>query len=203
MRFALCLRGISDQFMKSYENLKTMVINDLRANGCTVDIFLNTYKTGVHEELIQCFQPVCVSYNEFTEVPFGESMYSIVPKQILQCCELVKDHNNHYDYIIITRFDLTFNKCISQEVIYRNTINMECLFVPDLNSGDNFILFPFADLSTVATSIMDCIENKDNSHQLWRYFELRGLKCHYIGGETGKRNPHYDVMFRFTRYLTD
>jgi hypothetical protein len=82
-----------------------------------------------------------------------------------------------------------------------NKINMECMFVPDYNSGDNFYLFKrdYLDLVIQATNML--LEHGCRAHQLYIFFDKLGLQNHYICGETTKRNPHYDVMFRFTRYL--
>jgi phosphoribosylaminoimidazole-succinocarboxamide synthase len=55
-------------------------------------------------------------------------------------------------------------------------------------------------MDIVHKSVSECLNNHI-SHQFFRYFEKNGLKCHYIGGETSKRNPEYDIMFRFTRNL--
>jgi hypothetical protein len=48
---------------------------------------------------------------------YGSSEYYIVPTQIIECCNMIKEYeienNITYDYIIITRFDLTFNNMYS------------------------------------------------------------------------------------------
>jgi len=51
MKVALCLRGLTNLFLKSYDNLKLNIIDDLKKHN-DVDIFLNTYKTDLHDELI-------------------------------------------------------------------------------------------------------------------------------------------------------
>ena len=122
----------------------------------------------------------------------------------MECCELVKNyelkHNINYDYIIITRFDLTFNTYFSDYNIDYEKINFECLLLPD-NSGDNFILFHRRFLDTVIDSIKTCIAENNHAHKLFIYFQNNNLKVHYICGETYKINPNFDVMFRFTRYV--
>jgi len=202
MKFALCLRGLNEQFRNSCQNLQAMIIDDLRKNGHTVDIFLNTYKNHLHSDLVDFFKPVDILYNEPRT---GSAMWTIVSKQVAECCKIVQEYeiknNVKYDYIIITRFDLTFNNKYSLYDINYNNINMECMFVPDFNSGDNFFLFPENFSDKVILSVNDCENEKNNSHQLWRYFEKQSLNCHYIGGKTSKRGENYDIMFRFTRHI--
>ena len=200
-KVALCFRGLTDYFLKSYDNINNFIINDLK-NEYDVDIFLNTYKTDLEDTLISLLKPVKILYNEMRS---GSSVHYIVPIQLIECCDLVKSYekekNIEYDYIIITRFDLTFNNTFSDYNVNFNKVNMECMLVPCYNSGDNFFLFKRNYLEPFKTSIQDCINDVNHSHQLYRYFEKNNLPTHYIGGETTKRNPVYDVMFRFTRYI--
>ena len=199
-KIALCFRGLNNYFLESYDNIKTFIIDDLKKNY-EVDIFLNTYKNDL-ESSLKMLDPVRILYNEMRT---GNTMHYIVPIQIIECCELVKNYekenNISYDYVIITRFDLTFNNTFSDYDTDLDKVNMECMFVPDYNSGDNFFLFKRSYLETIITSVKDCLNAGSNSHQLYKYFERNNLINHYICGETTKRNPEYDVMFRFTRYL--
>jgi len=202
MKIAFCIRGLHEEYKKSCENIKTMLIDDLRSSGNTVDVFFNTYETSLCSDLIDFYKPVHVEYKKPRQ---GPAMWVIVSKQIGECCDIIKQYSIAngvtYDYIIITRFDLTFNNKYNLYDIKYNKINMECMFVPDFCSGDNFLLFDtkFSDL--VKKSTLECDKAKDHSHKLWKYFERNGLMCHYIGGETTKRHPIYDVMFRFTRHI--
>lgn len=205
MRFAFCLRGQTrgKQFSKSYKNIKTLLIDDLKQNN-DVNVFINTYENEYNNILIDKLNPVNYHYNkEMNEDPYSY----IIPTQIIQCCKQVKEQEKNtdisYDCIIITRFDLTFNTHYSNYNIDYNKINMECMFVPDYNSGDNFLLFHRKYLDLIIKCMELSIESKEfqASHKWWKIFEKNGLECHYIGGETNKRHPHYDIMFRFTRYV--
>jgi hypothetical protein len=199
-KIALCFRGLTNYFLESYDNIQSLIIDDLKKEY-DVDIFLNTYKNEL-EDSLKILNPVKILYNEMRT---GNTMYYIVPIQIIECCELVKNYeienNISYDYVIITRFDLTFNNTFSGYDVDLDKVNMECMFVPDYNSGDNFFLFKRSYLEQIITSVKDCLNERSHSHQLYKYFERNNLRNHYIGGETTKRNPEYDVMFRFTRYL--
>ena len=208
MRIAFCIRGLSKEFEASFLNLKTTMLDDLQCQGHTIDIFLNTYYHNdptLFASMMTKFQPVKVLLNKMRTKP---AMTYIVPRQCLECIDLVRqyesEHRFQYDAVIITRFDLTFNAPFSSFDIPHDKLSMECMFVPDRNSGDNFFYIPRHYLDAAYTSIQQLQAKRKISHQAWRFFEKNGIPCHYIGGETTKRNPHYDVMFRFTRYvLTD
>jgi hypothetical protein len=201
-RIALCFRGLHTFFPQSYLNIKEMILDDLR-KSYDVDIFLHTYKTFMSERIEEELNPVAVIYKEPCDSQ--SSMQVIVPLQIFECCSLIenieKEYDISYDFILITRFDLSFHQPFSTYDIQYEKINMECLFVPDNNAGDNFLFFKRQYIDLVKNSIEQCMKDKDISHQLHKYYEKNGAECHYICGTTTKRNREYDVMFRFTRYL--
>ncbi len=205
-KVALCFRGKSNYFLNSVDNIKSHIIDNLKENY-DVDIFIYTYKDDVNEALIHHLNPVKIAHfpDEYLQRPYGSGMYGIVQVQVKDCCNIVKTYENEnnvtYDYVIITRFDLTFNNKFSEYNIDYNKINMECMFVPDYNSGDNFFLIPRIHLNSFIDSVELNIRDNSNSHQLYIYFHKNNLETHYICGETSKRNPEYDIMFRFTRYL--
>ena len=134
-------------------------------------------------------------------------MFYIVPTQIIECCELVRNYeiekNVSYDYIIITRFDLTFNNTFSEYNIDWDKLNVECKGPEEINfnAGDCFHLFKRSYLEKVINSVRDCLNEKKHSHILYKNFEQNGIQMHYIAGISVKVNPNYDAMFRFTRYL--
>lgn len=202
MKIALCLRGLTNLFLKSYDNLKTNIIDDLKKNN-DVDIFLNTYKTDLHDQLVEKLSPVDILYNPNRD-HLGMPVYYIVPLQIVECCEMVKNyeikHNATYDVVIITRFDLIFNTPLSTHRLDYEKINVECLLLPD-NSGDNFILFHRKFIDAVIASVKTCMNEKNHAHKLWIYFQNNNLGMHYICGHTWKINPNFDVMFRFAKYV--
>jgi len=203
-KIALCFRGKTNYFINSVDNIKSYIIDDLKENY-ELDMFIYTYQADDNQIIINYLNPVRFVYcpNEYLEIKYG--MYGLVQRQIKDCCNIIKSYEIEnsitYDYIIITRFDLTFNNKFSEYNIDYNKINMECMFVPDNNSGDNFILFPRIYLNKFINSVELNINDNSNSHQLYVYFHKNNLETHYICGETTKRNPKYDVMFRFTRYL--
>ncbi len=201
LRIALCLRGISTEFEKSFDNINQYIVQDLRKKY-DVDVFLNTYHSPILDNLVEKYNPSQILLNKFQNHDLP--MYTLVSSQILECCQLIEIYETkykcQYDVIIITRFDLTFNNKFSEYNIDYDAINTECMFVPDYNAGDNFILFPRKHLEVVKRGLSDNINNGIfNSHELYKF--LGDTKCHYIGGETSKRGSDYDVVFQFTRYL--
>ena len=106
-----------------------------------LDIFIYTYQNDDNHTLIYYLNPVKFVYcpNEYLQML---SDNGVVQTQIRDCCNIVKNYETEiditYDYIIITRFDLTFNNKFSEYNIDFNKINMACMFVPDNKSGDIF-----------------------------------------------------------------
>jgi hypothetical protein len=204
MNIGYCLRGISEEFEKSAKNIKEYMIHDMEKHGHTVQVFLNTYHSSqsIFNSLINQFMPVKILLNKMRT---GNSMIDIIPRQFIECIDMILAYENEkncqFDIIIITRFDITFNKPFSEYNINFEKLNMECMFIPDYNSGDNYFLIPRKWLNSSKLAIENLIFEHNNSHQSWRYFEKYMIPCHYICGETTKRNPNYDVMFKFTRYI--
>lgn len=201
-RVAVCLRGLQSLFFESWENFREMILQDLQQEY-QVDIFINSYQTSISESIESVLHPVSALYNESRDG--WSSIHQIVPTQVVECCQMIKQYeeNMHieYDYILITRFDLTFNTKFREYNIDYDKINMECMFVPDMKSGDNVFFFNRKYLDVVEFSAIECLQERSNSHNLYTWFILNGGCCHYIGGETTKRGSDYDIMFRFTRYV--
>jgi hypothetical protein len=201
MRIAYCIRGKSENFERSAENTLQNMILDMRKHGHEVSVFLNTYMNN-SESIINKYSPVKVLLNEFRDYP---PMTRVVPLQWKECLEMVKSYQEEksieFDVVILTRFDIVFNNLFSEYNIDFEKVNMECIFVPDFMSGDNFILIPKAFFNVSVNVVQNLVDNKINSHETWKHFEQRNVPCHYIGGETSLRGCDYNIMFRLTRCL--
>tara|TARA_B110001450_G_scaffold115712_1_gene109420 strand:+ start:5345 stop:5920 length:576 start_codon:yes stop_codon:yes gene_type:complete len=179
MKFAFCLRGQArgEHFHKSFKNIEDYMINDLKEKN-DVDVFINTYKNIPDEtqKLINKFNPLNCHYNDsnilnknkFKNYPICSS--PIISTQIIQCCKQIKEYeitnNVNYDYVIITRFDLTFNTHYKNYNIDYDKINMECIFpdYPDKHSGDNFLLFHRKYLDLIIKCMEQSINLKNIKH---------------------------------------
>ncbi|MEX0597113.1 MAG: hypothetical protein WD512_11490 [Candidatus Paceibacterota bacterium] len=201
---AVCFRGKDDYFQKSWDTISKYIIEDLKTKY-QVDVFLNKYQSPMDAEIIEKMNPVAILQHNNDRYKYPGELF-INSLQMTELLNMIMVHENQnkfkYDYIIITRFDLTFNQELSKCDVNYDKINMECMFVPDMNSGDNFFLFKRDLLDIFKKSIDNCLYDRKTSHQLFRYFEAYDNDiCHYIGGQTSKRHPIYDVMFRFTRNI--
>jgi len=204
-RVALCFRGKHKEFEESYENIREFIIDDLRTKY-EVDIFILTYQTELTDKIISLLQPVSTKIYNDAMFMSKNAMGFIIPTQCIDACKMVieseEKNSVKYDYVIITRFDLTFNNRFFEYDIDYSKINMECMFVPDYNSGDNFFLFDRSKFTDIfIQSNEEVMKRSDISHQLFKYILMAGYECHYIGGNTNKRATAYDVMFRFTRHI--
>jgi hypothetical protein len=160
------------------------------------------WRTSTTKDRINKYSPVKVLLNEFRDYP---PMTRVVPLQWKECLEMVKSYQEEksieFDVVILTRFDIVFNNLFSEYNIDFEKVNMECIFVPDFMSGDNFILIPKAFFNVSVNVVQNLVDNKINSHETWKHFEQRNVPCHYIGGETSLRGCDYNIMFRLTRCL--
>ena len=125
MRYALCLRGISylekytfdnrgnmDEytidFIHSVESIEKNILNPLREQGHTVDVFFNTYSSIKLNEYISRLNPVSIKEREF-DPNVKPGNWSHIFDLIIDSAILVNDYQEDnmfvYDRIIITRFD--------------------------------------------------------------------------------------------------
>ena len=141
MKYALCLRGIS--FQRKYQhwaagehdidyadtcaNIHQRIVDDLRANGHTVDIFLATYKNEKQSQIINDFEPQGSIFSD----PFPDmSAHQCIAVNTLLCLELIKRsqerEGTRYDQIIITRFDAAFSENFGALNIDKEKFNFLC-----------------------------------------------------------------------------
>jgi hypothetical protein len=206
MKIAICVKGLFDHTLESFYNINENVFKALKNENHEI-------KTFVVSQLDETFSLLAISekikpekiwLNQDRKSQRYTAMWGTVPLQLLDCCKIVKAYEEENDYsfdaILIIRMDVLFNKPITQENIDYSKVNMECMFVPDMNSGDNIFWIPKMYFNQTYSAFAKIIEEKNNSHQAWIYLEKENVPLHYIGGETSKRNPEYDVVIRFTRY---
>ena len=212
-KVAICFKGLNDEFEESYENIKKCIYDSLENNGYEHITFVTSTINNPEKFLsfVNTYKPVKITLNQnrkaprWNEVLETRSEHTIVPHQLNECMNMVEEYEKEkqicFDAILILRSDLTFNNPLHEYDINEECVNMECMFVPDYNSGDCFFWIPLKYKQQAKQSFKDLANERRSSHQAWAYFERNGIPTHYVCGETTKRNPEYDIMFRFTRYI--
>lgn len=210
MKIAICIKGLFDFSLESFSNIRKNVFKDLEEKNHELKFFVTSQLSDLNENfsmlsIIQKIKPEKIWLNQDRKNLRGvDAMFNLVPKQLMDCCKIVKEYEqeNEYEFdaILIIRMDLLFNKKITEEDIDYQKVNMECMFIPDMNSGDNLFWIPKKYFESTYLAFKKMVEEKNNSHQSWRYLKNENIPLHFIGGETTMRNPEYDIIFKFTRY---
>ena len=192
MRYALCLRGISylekytfdnrgnmDEytidFIHSVESIEKNILNPLREQGHTVDVFFNTYSSIKLNEYISRLNPVSIKEREFDPI-VKPGNWSHIFDLIIDSAILVNDYQEDnmfvYDRIIITRFD---------EYILQN---IKELYMPEtmctLSHGDdNFYHFPGHMIDIfVETATKMKHQGTMCTHEIQKVLISKGVPCH-------------------------
>jgi len=192
MRYALCLRGISylekytfdnrgtmDEytidFTHSVESIEKNIINPLRDQGHTVDIFFNTYSSIKLNEYISRLTPVLIKEREFNPniTPGNWShIFDLIIDSALLINDYQEEHNFIYDRIMITRFD---------EYILQNITE---LYMPEAmctlsHTDDNFYHFPghMLDIFILTATIMKK-QGTQCTHEIQKVLISKGVPCH-------------------------
>ena len=146
MKYAICLRGISYReshqhnngippfhidFNDNIENFKHYFINALKEKGHDVDLYFSTYSSIHLVDYYVALQPKRIKIRTFVDVPVGT--VSSVYNGVLDSLQMLIDSNIHYDYIIITRFDILWLIDMSTLFLAPNAIS-----IPS-PGDDNFI----------------------------------------------------------------
>jgi hypothetical protein len=220
MKIAVCIKGMFDHSIESFSNINENVFRALKEEGHELKTFIvSQLDEEVHSFLAisEKIKPekIWLSQNrkihrtvnptESSPRSSLQAFLRVVPLQLLDCCKIVRSYEAEsgyeFDAILIIRMDILLNRKITKEAIDFTKVNMECMFVPDMNSGDNIFWIPRMYFDKTEMAFSNVVSAGGHSHEVWKYLEKLGIPLHYIGGETGKRLPYYDVVFRFSRYF--
>lgn len=191
MRYALCLRGISFledytfdnrgnmsgytiDFMHAAESFKKNIINPLREQGHTVDIFFNTYSSTKLKDYIDMMEPVFVKetiYDPNVKPGNWTNIFDILINSALIVNNYQEEHNFVYDRVILTRFD---------EYILQNITE---LYLPETlctlsHMDDNFHYFPGTLLSIFILTLSRMKDQGKITHELQKTLVANNIPCH-------------------------
>ena len=155
----------------SYDNYQKYIFNYFQQKGYKIDIYFSTNKLSSkdREELINIYNPIAHSFtDEMSPLPIGKNPDVLISdlghpqtplytpnnvrlrnNKIDKVVDLCLNSNNHYDLVLITRFDLLFQKDFNKSNINLDKFNL----VSHLESSsrnaicDNFYLFPYKNLA--------------------------------------------------------
>jgi hypothetical protein len=153
-RMALCLFGISllqfrhrsrelyhVNYQNSLVNYHTYIYQYFKEKGYLIDVYLSTNLLNENDKqkLLQIYQPIASSFHENEEDYYHSR--NIKLDSVLDLCLSSKIQ---YDMVLVTRFDLHFQKNFHESNIDFTKFNLvSILELPHLIC-DNFYLFPYS-----------------------------------------------------------
>jgi len=193
MRYALCLRGISYledytfdnrgnmsgytiDFSYAVESFYKNIINPLRKQGHTVDIFFNTYSSSKLNNFVEMMKPVSVKETQYDpNVKPGNwnNIFDIIMNSALLVDTYQQENGFTYDRIILTRFD---------EYMLQNITE---LYLPETlctisHVDDNFHYFPGYFIDTFVLTLSKMKDEGKITHELQKTLSNKGIQCHRI-----------------------
>ena len=109
-------RNVKIDYKKSLENYKTFIFEYFEKLGYKIDVFFatNEIDNDEKEKLLEIYKPVdCIFLEHANEKRTGRNEKF---RNVIDLC--VKHKDNNYDHVLITRFDLLFQKNFQESVQY-------------------------------------------------------------------------------------
>ena len=121
MKVALCLRGIhwlqsyqdkknnnfyQIDWRKNIKNIRLTIIKPFKKKGIEIDIYISTNQSELQEEYYNSFNPRPKYFNAY-DIETNGKIYLPVKRRTLELLREVKKSNEKYEYIIVSRPDLS------------------------------------------------------------------------------------------------
>lgn len=162
MKLALLLFGISLEINKhwqygtlysvdynnSYDNYQKYIFEYFTNKGYDIDVYISTniLFDKDKDELLNKYKPIKYSFIETKDKN----------KKINDVVDLCINEGKEYDMILITRFDLLFQKDFANSNIQFDKINIVSILEKPEYICDNFYLFPYKYLKDFQKIIKKC-----------------------------------------------
>ena len=130
-------------YKKSYDNYQKYIYKYFHDKGYSIDVYLSTNisNNDEHKKIIKKYNPVRHSF-----IKNEKNKHLSRNKKILNVIELCLNNKVDYDLILITRFDLLFQKDFEKSNIKLDKFNLVSILERNHLICDNFYLFPFSKL---------------------------------------------------------
>jgi hypothetical protein len=127
-------------YKKSLENYKKYIFEYFQQKGYNIDVYLSTneLKQDDKNELCEDYKPIKCNYIEFIDKDRLSKNSKL--KNVIELCI---EQNIKYDLVLITRFDLLFQKDFNTSNIKFDKFNLVSVLEQPHGICDNFYLFPY------------------------------------------------------------
>ena len=177
MKLALILFGISLEinrywqygalysvdYKNSYDNYQRYIFDYFKGKGYDIDVYISTNKLNSDDdiaEIIDKYKPVkylIADDNDNGEDGEYDKDYIISRnKKLESAIDLCIEGGGEYDLVLITRFDLLFQKDFADSNIHLDKINIVSVLGRPNLICDNFYLFPHKYLKNFQKVIRKC-----------------------------------------------
>jgi len=167
-------------YEKSYENYKQFIFDFFTRKGYDIDIYFTTnfLNETDRKEICKRYNPVRHSFVE-NEENFVKSRN----KKLNGVIDLCIESGIAYDLILITRFDLLFQKDFDKSNIKLDSFNLVSILEKPHLICDNFYLFPATYLDIFSTIVKKNLNTSFHMIQEELYTELPENAINYILNE--------------------
>lgn len=130
-------------YRDSYDNYQKYIYKYLNDKGYSIDVYFSTNISNddEHKELIKKYKPIKYSF-----IHNNINKRLSRNKKLLNVVQLCLNNNIEYDLVLITRFDLLFQKEFEKSNIKLDKFNLVSILERNHLICDNFYLFPFSKL---------------------------------------------------------
>ena len=168
MKLALILFGISLEinrywqygalysvdYKNSYDNYQRYIFDYFKGKGYDIDVYISTNKLNSENdiaEIIDKYKPV-----KYRIADDCEDYIISRNKKLESAIDLCIEGGGEYDLVLITRFDLLFQKDFADSNIHLDKINIVSVLERPNLICDNFYLFPHKYLKDFQKVIRKC-----------------------------------------------
>lgn len=191
MKLAILLFGISKgeihhaekyyvDYEKSYENYKKIIFEYFSNKGYDIDVYFTTNMLNDTDEKEICEKYKPIKYNLIENE--GNAIRS-KNKKLNNVINLCLESGIPYDLILITRFDLLFQKDFDKSNIDFNKFNLVSILEHPTFICDNFYLFPYIFLNIFSNIVNKNLDKMLHFIQKEMYDELNIKSINYILNE--------------------
>jgi len=167
-------------YEKSYENYKQYIFEFFKRKGYDIDIYFTTNALNDADR-----REICKKYNPVHCNFIQNHPHHIIGRnsKIINVMDLCLESGNAYDLVLITRFDLLFQKDFNKSNIHFDKFNMVSLLEKPNLICDNFYLFPYKYLKPFSDVAKNNFTGRFHDMKDELYAKIDGDSVNYILNE--------------------